>query len=543
MTKDQSRILTWRLGLLGLPLLFYAAGLNPYFQPHTYDNVDYYHGAISIAEEGVYHQRLAKWPPVFPGVLAFLFVIFGPSMWLAKGLVLVCTGGSLLLAFRLCQIEDRSPALLIALLFALLPTGFLMGTAIMSEWPYLFLTLLFLNLLHGLKKQRGRVQYVLVLGVLLGIIALTRWVGCLLGAALLAQLYTKSKSKGGRLTPKDLLPELGAGAIGGAMVLGWILVSPNGTQEVPFSALFSAQRTNVGQAPTWPDSAHAVVETLTPVPTVARPANQSTNVFEHSYSFKLLNRLIPISDLFFQSNRVMIASGLAQSRLSLVVVILPVFVVLVGMVHRFRKKIFLPSDYYVIAVLVFHTCLGWADTRYRLTVAPFLIGYLIDGTALILRYGQRCLDRLRPGSVRISSVRISSVLCSLWILYLLGMVSYVLLKGNNYIYNGKNYWASPTADSYYKGLWSDLYRASQSVKNSPVPGTVSVLGKPGPKYVAVFSGREAVVFPPLKEVAFVLVIRPAVLDAVEKKKRALVKIAEFESMDLFAVGAPEETNP
>jgi 4-amino-4-deoxy-L-arabinose transferase-like glycosyltransferase len=111
---------------------------------------------------------------------------------------------------------------LILLLFALLPTSVMAGTRIMAEWPYFMMSILFLLALGRLKKSRTLSAAVLC-GLLLGAATLTKFVGVLLGFAILAQVIVRLRSARGERPLRSGWPECLAAAIGGGLFLLWKL--------------------------------------------------------------------------------------------------------------------------------------------------------------------------------------------------------------------------------------------------------------------------------------------------------------------------------
>src|SRR5262245_17137082 len=66
--------------LVLLPLAIYAIALNPHFLPATFDNILYYFGAVSLANEGSFQFRekyISDWQPGFSALLALPFRLAG----------------------------------------------------------------------------------------------------------------------------------------------------------------------------------------------------------------------------------------------------------------------------------------------------------------------------------------------------------------------------------------------------------------------------------------------------------------------------------
>ncbi|MSS71917.1 MAG: hypothetical protein EXS64_10565 [Candidatus Latescibacteria bacterium] len=97
-----------------------------------------------------------------------------------------------------------------------------MGTQVLSEWPYTAISLLFLYFLILLKEGRRNIPFAVLTGVLLGMASLTRWLGVLLGVAVLAQSFDKMRSGRGLSRFRLALPEAVV-AVTGAGIFGlWV---------------------------------------------------------------------------------------------------------------------------------------------------------------------------------------------------------------------------------------------------------------------------------------------------------------------------------
>ncbi|MBI2951963.1 hypothetical protein HYY27_07710, partial [bacterium] len=192
------------------PLLLYGVALNPYFLPSQYDDILYYYGAKSLAENGSYQFNglyITDWPPALPALLATLFLLGLESVWVAKSLILLFAGLGLLLTYRLFEREGRPHPLIVGLLFALLPSSFTMGTRIMAEWPYIAISLLFFILLDLLNGRRRSIPFAVLTGAVLGLASLTRWAGVFLGAAVLSQAFARIRRRRGASGLRLALPE------------------------------------------------------------------------------------------------------------------------------------------------------------------------------------------------------------------------------------------------------------------------------------------------------------------------------------------------
>src|SRR6516162_11745438 len=91
-----------RVLLVLLPLVLYAAALNPFFLPASYDDVVYHFGALSLAAEGSFKycgKYIVDWPPGLSVLIAIPFRLGWQSVLSAKVCVLLCVAGGLLLGF------------------------------------------------------------------------------------------------------------------------------------------------------------------------------------------------------------------------------------------------------------------------------------------------------------------------------------------------------------------------------------------------------------------------------------------------------------
>src|SRR5262245_11401023 len=104
-----------RAWLVLLPVLLYAAALNPFFPPGVFADVVYHSGAVSLSAEGSFKyagKYIADWGPGLSVLMAIPFRLGWQSLWSAKVCVLLCVAAGLFFGFRLFQKEGRPiPAL------------------------------------------------------------------------------------------------------------------------------------------------------------------------------------------------------------------------------------------------------------------------------------------------------------------------------------------------------------------------------------------------------------------------------------------------
>jgi hypothetical protein len=482
--------------LVLLPLALYAAALNPFFLPATYDNIVYYFGGISLAEEGSYRfqgMHVVDWPPGVSALLAVPFSLGWKSVWAAKICILLVAAGGLLLGLRLLQNEKRPFPVLTLSLFALLPFSFLVGTRTMGEWPYFLASVAFLLALRKLRHNTGNLLLPAVgAGLLLGAASLTKFTGVLLGAAVVAQITQKWLSSARRPAWGAILPEVITAVTGAGIFLIW---------KVKLQLQITA-----GTASTY-DYYHSgwVPEHLGPfVP------------------FRVPER---ISDLLFHCEAGVSLLGWSGWPVVLACAV-PGLVVLAGMIIRLRSRERTPSDWYVLVVLLMFSVIGTnQQTRYLMPVAPFLIGYgflacreLWRSFGLDTTWSAKWLVRPAIGC---------------WILALIGAAGHLVFSGSlSGTHRGLNYQVSKTPETFYRGSWLDLYLACKHVRNDPTHGRVAVIGEED-KYVTAFTGREVMHYSPGEDFTFLLVLDKSKWKPGEMELLNLVETGEFDSVALF----------
>lgn len=435
--------------ILALPLLFYLLALNPYLAPDTYDNVVYFEGAQSLAHQGTYQsggEWITDWPPMMSSLLALPMLLGFDSVWAAKVVVLVTVALGIFFAYRLLEQEERPLPLLSCFLCLITPVGFLWGGRVMTEWPYLCLSFLFLI---GLGKLRRHYSLALVFGcgILFGASLLTRYMGVALVAALAVQAWERLRSG----DSKRFWPEASVLAIGGALFTGFWLI--------PWFWI----RRFLG---------------------VASKYYENWDFLQWPNISALFTAL---RDFFFFDS-----AWASNSKLWIIALALlcTAFFTLWGLALSFYRGRHRPTDAYVSVVLllfVFHDT-HW--TRYVLVVGPLLFSYLFLGTQMLWSHPKwRVFTR------------------GLLLAYVLGLLSmdvYLLARGNGRTYNGLSYLASPTADAYYAGNWRDLYVLSQKLAKNPEKGAIAIYDLGETRYIHYFTGRQVVPFDSNQNTRFVM---------------------------------------
>jgi 4-amino-4-deoxy-L-arabinose transferase-like glycosyltransferase len=126
----------------------------------------------------------AGWPPVFPFAVSLLYRVFGDRLSLALALNVVLSAATVVLIYLVVEsVLSRREARVAAGLFAILPGPLYMTGLFLSETTFSFVLVGFLALLVFLPDRRWTP---VVLGVALGLAALTRGEGFLMLAIPLA---------------------------------------------------------------------------------------------------------------------------------------------------------------------------------------------------------------------------------------------------------------------------------------------------------------------------------------------------------------------
>lgn len=488
--KERKRSLPAAL-FLSLPLLLYGAAVNPYFPPGTYDDIVFYYGARSLVESGSFQfagKYIVDWAPGLSVLLAIpMWLGFG-SVWAAKLCILLCVGTGLFLTFRYLQGEDRPRPLLTCALFALLPTGFMMGTRLVTEWPFIALSFLFLGLLQALGGQRRGLPLAVLAGLVLGAASLTRWIGVLLGAAVLSQALSRMRAERARGF-RSILPEFIAAAVGAAAFCLWKLKLA------------------------WQ------IDSGTAAPSTYYPGYWYLEIFTGSDFASLPSR---VGDLFFQLSSLSRYLGTDGSAMRLAVWVVPGLLTVWGAVCLFRRRGLRPGDWYALATLVLFALLKHnPQVRYLLPIAPFLLSYFLAG--LDGAFG--ALGNLRG--------RAGLAVLVTWAMALVALDGYLLFRGNvTGSHAGLCMLASPDADSFYKGQWRDLYRAGQFIAEAGSAGAVAVTGQQD-KYLLAFSGHNSTVFPPERGVDFVVELAADRLPDSTRQSLGLRETSRFGSVVVY----------
>ncbi|MFT5106856.1 MAG: 4-amino-4-deoxy-L-arabinose transferase-like glycosyltransferase [Pseudoalteromonas tetraodonis] len=454
MNLDAFQTLWLKVRPYALPawLCFFAllclTGLNPYFRPDYHDNITYYVAAESLlAGDGYTFQGapIADWPPVTSLILAAVFAIFGTSIYAAKLVSIAAAIISVLLANRLLRRERRPDRLKTIALFTLTPIALLTATTVASDWICAAFSFACLLTLWHLREKRG-LPLAIAVGLLLGLAALTRQTGVLLGAAIAVQAVSFFYKRGIRA----VLPEALAACIGASMYLGW--------------------------------TAYTVTQLAKHPPLTGNYANQGLALFT-DFSFSEL--AISIFDLFWKWDDVLDKIGVPTS-IATALLIIPSAILITGVISIIRRRQIQPSDFYALAFLALLFGYHWKMGRYLLPIAPFLFAWFFVGLRSISTWYTNRRPTSQPGRDLLVPI-----IGALWVALLVPLNAYVLFNQSG---NGANRGISPLINNspadYYEGKWADLHAACEAIKDDGQPGAVAASGF-FLRYVKAFTGRQA----------------------------------------------------
>jgi len=439
----------WTLLLvLGTGLLF-ALGINGYIMPESTDDLIYMEGARNLVAHGTYTSEgliIADWPPIHSLLLAGVFLITGSSSIVVGKTVSVAMAMlSLYLICRLFTAEKRRfmwPALVV---FAMLPTGFLSAVRSGSDWTYIALSLLFLLLLKRLSTQRG-LGLALLCGLVLGAASLTRYVGVLMGIAVIAQALWLILGRQ-KLAFWKVWPEALIGLVGGAIWVSWpvfLRLQPEGTvapghYELAGSSLLS--------------------------------------------NFYPLDLFDAVGDYFAQLPDVLDKLGLGSGPMGTVVSALLATFVLSGFIRSVALNGFRASDYYVIAYMALICSYEWKLPRFFIPVGPWLIIYLMEGMAFL-----GALFTPRSWALR-TSVWQYRALATVWCGMALLMNLVLVFRGHPGKLHGPLFAAATSGqETFYGDFYRELQKTGALLAKLP-EGTVIATEGFYANYLSAYSGR------------------------------------------------------
>lgn len=444
--------------LLTVAGVLFALGINPYVMPESTDDIIYYEGAKSLIYDGTYKfngEIISDWPPVYSLVLAGFFLIFGESLILAKIISAMSALLAFVLAFRLLRVEQRNYAWPAIMVYAFLPTGFLYAIRSASDWTYIALCFAFLLLLNKLAKKPST-GIALLGGVTLGAAALTRHVGVMLGAAVIAQFCYLSwqdfKSRRESLLSAALkqwrhvlLAVLGAG-----LWFAWgmfLKMSPEGT--------------------------------------VAR------GMYE-AHGSSLMNNFQPgifffecVGDYFAQLPNIFEKFNLRGGLLETITSTLIGIIICIGLCRSlFAKGSFRATDYFVLAYGFLLVMYEWKLPRFLLPIGPWLLIYFFDGLGWI---SSKLLSTLK--SNQLITTWQPRVLTLIWVTLALAMNLVLIFKGHPGKLHGPLFTSFNTSErEFYGSFYRDLYDVGQLLTKLPKDSEIATQGF-FVNYLTAFSNR------------------------------------------------------
>lgn len=414
----------WALLFAGLALYF-LAGMNPHMLPESTDDIVYFELAESWAN-GTGHrfqgEVIGDWPPVYPWFLALPMLLGIKSLLLAKLMTLLTALLGLWLMARLCLAERREPAGLLILLTGLLTMSCLFAVRPAGDWLFVVWSFLFLLVLHRLQGPRPWV-WALLAGMLLGLASLTRFVGVLLGAAVVSQVigklfpgrYGSPVPWRGRLA--SVVPEALASCLGGGLWFAWQMY----LGRMQSQGLLA--RGNYDQ--------------------------KGLELWSHFDPHRLLSE---IGAAYFQSGNLLEKAGLADTPLVFAMSLLLGLVLFAGLWRTWKRGLWQPADAYGLATILLVLPYEFKATRYWFVIAPILLSWIFRGVAFWTAPARRRWPGWPwHGVKRVALAAWMAVLAAAWGLY--------CFKGNGADHRGLNWFAAGGADHFYLGRNGDLRRA------------------------------------------------------------------------------------
>jgi hypothetical protein len=417
-----------------LPL--YLLALNPYLGPSIYDDVIYRIGAESlVAGQGYTYDGkvIADWPPVFSILLATPIFLGFTSLWISKIVVLIFVGLSLFMVAKVFEIEDRENKVATYLLFAFSPVSFLCGSRLLSEWIFIFFVFLFLFALYQVntKTRAWWGFWTWIAALSLALACLTRYAGLFLIIPLGSTLIIKRNR-----TPHRWLSTLMIGTVGLLIFfLAWIFpvrVLSSDSLELRYYRSFE-QLVNIDLKSSLRDFSHFMLN------------------------------LMPAGEQKIHPAYMILALGFLA-------------LVFIGFYQRIKRKGWMYTDYWTLAVVFVCLILSSKYPRYLLPAAPNLFSYALLGFE------------------KIGGKKILPMALAIWIALFVFLDIHLLVYGNRKTYNGLNVWVSPSPREFYRGYWHDLFEVSKVINSSRLPGSIGLLSEDleGEKYLYYFTRRKIV---------------------------------------------------
>ncbi|MCA9602379.1 MAG: hypothetical protein KC417_10160, partial [Myxococcales bacterium] len=437
--------------LLFVPPVLYAAAITNYVLPDTFDNLIYLNGARAIHDTGEFTFGgwfVWDWPPGFAFLLSLAAGVGFGSVAAAKVVVCCLVSLAVAAAYRLLERGEWRHPLASAVIAALAPYAFLQGTRVMADWPYVAIAMAFLLVLGALDGKRRGVGLAVLAGALLAASALVRHVGVVLGAAVVAQAWTRFRARGSLAWWRAPALEVLVAALGGGSFLA------------PKLRILPAVRAGAA----WSEYQEGTGFLFHP--DLVAWARLVLDVLSHGTS---LAARAPVP------SPVVSVAALAVSSF-----------MVAGLIAKFRRSGATPVWTYTVANLVLILLLEWKWSRYLLPVAPFVVSAFLEGVEL--------LSNRIPARVR----AFGPAALVVWGVMLFAMDTTLLVRGNGVTHRGLSAAVSDSPERFYLGEWNDLYRACAVVRDSNREGGVIVLDRADLKYVAHWCERPVIQGEPLR---------------------------------------------
>jgi hypothetical protein len=346
----------------------------------------------------------------------------------AKFVVLGFVAMGIALTYAVGRLHGWTAPKAVAGLTGLLPISLICGAAVLSEWPYLALSMAFLWALARLMESRAW-RWAVMVGVLLAMASLTRFIGVFLGVAIVVQAWHLFRKAGWRaVVPEAVASVLGAGV--------WLL---------------------------WKLRCNAVIATGDAPSGAYDDLSYYLGRFSHIEPLELLSK---IETVLFSAGKVgdkLLGGSWSGLVAGLVVGVL----VVTGLVLRIRRSGLAPADAYVIVCLLL--LLGDLNKpeRYFVPLAPFLIGYFVTV---------------------ISAAWLPKIVAG-WAALLLALDGYLLFIGNaDKSRGGFSMLATKSERDFLRGDDRDRYDALKWADENAPEGRFEASGFHG-KYILAHTGR------------------------------------------------------
>jgi 4-amino-4-deoxy-L-arabinose transferase-like glycosyltransferase len=450
--REERRVLL--IGLLMALNLFFCLVL---FDPKLHtggDSSEYVSLASSVLRTGDGYADSAapgdpvphtKYPPGYPLMLAPLLALFGPNFVILKLLSVALTVSSVLV-FSLWVTERVGPArwLAVSLAFAVNPAVVDYSRWILSEAPFLFVTLLALLFLQreAGEKAIGKYFWLSILAIVAAYYV--RSVGIVLIAAgtfyyLLTRQWRKS---------------VYYNAVAAALSLPWFvrnqLLEGSATPYIEQFLLRSVYEPEAGYHDLW-----------------GMIGRFFTNLW--IYSAREMPRVLVGSDSLWSAH-------VAVRGLGVVVCVLA----LAGLVHTARKRVGVAEIYFALsclAILLFEEVVS--DVRYLVPLVPLVLVYAADGVTLVTEKGDALGDPSRVTSA------------AMIVFAAIGVFSQLARAPRN-IEMIRQYGRGDALAGYHPN-WRSFFLAADWVSaNTPADAVVTVRK---PRLFHLRTGRKVVLYP------------------------------------------------